>query len=68
MVNYIEKISLNKNLLSKEEYENIIKIKNGKQTDNKILINNLLDKKENNEKEINNLKEIINNNQKKYLI
>ena len=44
IVNYIEKISLNKNLLSKEEYENIIKIKNGKQTDNKILINNLLDK------------------------
>ena len=58
IVNYIEKISSNKNLLSKEEYENIIKIKNGKQTDNKILINNLC---ENYEKEINNLKEIINN-------
>ena len=63
IVIYIEKISLNKNLLSKEEYENIIKIKNGKQTDNKILINNLLDKNENYEKEINNLKEIINNKQ-----
>ena len=61
IVNYIESNKSFKEKLSKEEYENIIIIKNRKQTDNKILINNLLDKNENYEKEINNLNEIINN-------
>ena len=63
IVNYIESNKSFKEKLSKKEYENIIIIKNRKQTDNKILINNLLDKNQNYEKEINNLKEDINNNQ-----
>ena len=60
IVNYIESNKSLKEKLSKEEYENIIKIKNRKQTDNKFLINNSPDKIENYEKKINILKDIIN--------
>ena len=61
ILNYIENNILFKEKLSIEEYENIIKIKNLNKNNNQILINNLLDKNENYEKEINKLNEYNNN-------